>query len=383
MSTFYKALIRPAAFLLDAESAHEMGLKALARWLGSRGARRSAAKRYCVSAFGGLERFGLHFDNPLGLAAGFDKNGAYVEELAALGFGFIEVGTVTLKPQAGNEKPRLFRLPKDKALINRLGFNNEGAAAVARRLKNIERTCVVGINIGRNKDVPNEEAVDNYLQLFEIVYRVADYVTVNVSSPNTPDLRALQSARQLEALLSAIQGRNRMLSRVPVQTNPTSLTQLVDVSGTPSGKPKPLLVKIAPDLSEREIEDIVDICTANHVDGIVATNTTTSREALQTTGAHRLGDGGLSGRPLNKRSNAVIRKIYRYSSGKMPIVGAGGIFSAQDAFDKIAAGASLLPAYTGFVYSGPSFARDVNLGLSKLVGETGSDGLNALVGRDA
>lgn len=383
MSTLYKTLIRPAAFLLDAESAHEMGLKALGRWLGSKSARRSAAKRYCVSDLGVLERFGLQFDNPLGLAAGFDKNGAYVEELAALGFGFLEVGTVTLKPQNGNPKPRLFRLPKDKALINRLGFNNNGAAAVARRLKDIDRTCIIGVNIGKNKDVPNEEAVDNYLQAFELVYRVADYVTINVSSPNTPNLRELQTARQLEGLLSALQGRNRMLARVPVQTNPTSLTDLVDTAGTPSGKPKPLLVKIAPDLNDSELQDVVDICIANHVDGIIATNTTTSRDGLETKGAHRIGDGGLSGRPLRKRSNRVIRKIFRYSEGKMPIVGAGGIMTAQDAFDKIAAGACLLQAYTGFIYSGPSFARDINTGLSKLIGETGADGLNALVGRDA
>ena len=383
MSTFYKTVIRPAAFMFDAESAHEMGLKALGRWLGSKAARKSAARRYCVSSLGPIERFGLQFDNPLGLAAGFDKNGQYVEHLAALGFGFVEVGTVTLKPQKGNEKPRLFRLPKDKALINRLGFNNDGAAAIARRLKGIERTCIVGVNIGKNKDVPNEEAIDNYLQLFEVVYRVADYITVNVSSPNTPGLRELQTARQLEGLLSAIQGRNRMLCRVAVHTNPTSLTDLVDGSTTPSGRPKPLLVKIAPDLNEREIEDIVDICTANNVDGIIATNTTIARDHLQTNGAHRLGDGGLSGRPLAKRSNQVIRKIFRYSEGHMPIIGAGGILTARDAFDKIAAGACLLQAYTGFIYNGPSFARDINRGLEKLIGDTGAAGLNALVGRDA
>jgi dihydroorotate dehydrogenase len=363
MSAFYEKMIRRTLFGLDAETAHEFGIESLRVGLGTELAQRAAAKHYSFSSFGRLERFGLVFANPLGMAAGFDKNGVVVNQLAALGFGFVEVGTVTFRPQKGNDKPRLFRLPQDQALINRLGFNNDGAEVVAERLKKLERRCVVGVNIGKNKDVPNEEAVENYLATFDSVHPVADYIAVNISSPNTPGLRDLQRGESLEELIGALVRRNSELA-----------------SSGSSGKPKPLLVKIAPDLSEGEIETIVDVCISLGLAGIIATNTTISRDGLRSQGADQLGSGGLSGRPLAHRSSEVIRKIYRHSGGRLPIIGVGGIFTAQDAFDKIAAGASLLQAYTGFVYSGPSFARDINRGLAEILKDRGFDSLDDAVG---
>lgn len=337
-------------FQLDAERAHEIGVKALKSGL--------AAPFYCDDdfGFGEIERFELKFANPLGLAAGFDKNCVVVNQLASLGFGFVEIGTVTLQPQKGNPKPRIFRLPDDKALINRLGFNNDGAEIIAERLSKLKRRCVVGVNIGKNKDVPNEEAVENYLACFEIIHPVADYVAVNISSPNTPNLRELQQSENLDVLLSALQKRNAELGR------------------------KPLLVKIAPDLTNAEIEGLVDVCMSQNIDGVIATNTTTSRDGLKTQGVVRIGDGGLSGRPLARRSNEVISTIYRYSKGKLPIIGVGGIFTAEDAFAKIAAGASLLQAYTGFVYAGPTFARKINSGLEEIVKQLGLKNIDEAVG---
>jgi dihydroorotate dehydrogenase len=353
MSILWQKLIRPLVFQLDAERAHDIGIKALRLGLGRIEARRAGVEEALV------ERFGLHFANPVGVAAGFDKNGTVVEQLAALGFGFVEVGTVTYHPQAGNPKPRLFRLPEDKALINRLGFNNDGAVAVAERLKKIDRRCIVGINIGRNKAVRNEEATENYLKCFEIIHGVADYVAVNVSSPNTPNLRELQRADDLEGLVSTLQTRNMELGA------------------------KPLLVKIAPDLSEGEIEAIADIAVRNGLSGVIATNTTVSREGLTTGYIDQIGDGGLSGKPLGIRSNSVISTIFRRSKGRLPIIGVGGVFTADDAFEKFAAGASLIQAYTGFIYTGPSFAKDINLGLAAILKTRGISTLEDAIGISA
>jgi dihydroorotate dehydrogenase len=338
-------------FGLDAERAHEIGIKALEMGLAS-----PFYSDAAIDGFGEIERFGLKFANPLGLAAGFDKNGVVVDQLTSLGFGFVEVGTVTYEPQPGNPKPRMFRLAEDHGLINRLGFNNDGAVAVADRLKRINRKCIVGVNIGKNKDVPNEEATENYLKSFDLVQPVADYVAVNISSPNTPNLRELQKADNLEELLVALTARNKELGR------------------------RPLLVKIAPDLSEVEIEAIVDICLRHEIDGIIATNTTISRNELRLNIDEA---GGLSGKPLEQRSNEVISKIYRYSKGQLPIIGVGGIFTAEDAFAKIAAGACLIQAYTGFVYGGPSFARDVTSGLAAILKERGFENLDDAVGSKA
>jgi dihydroorotate dehydrogenase len=364
MANLYEQLIRPALFRISPERAHELGIETLRVALGSRAARKLFAGRFATESFGELERFGIKFVNPLGVAAGFDKNGIVVNQTAALGFGFTEVGTVTYHPQKGNEKPRLFRLPDDGALVNRLGFNNQGTERVVARLKRIEPDCVLGVNIGKNKDVPNEEAIENYLRSFDLAHEVADYIAVNVSSPNTPNLRELQKAESLEELLGALQERNRALSTA-------------GGSALSSPNPKPLLVKIAPDLSEAEIEAIADIAKRLKLAGIIATNTTVSRAGLKTVIDE---SGGLSGRPLRKISNEVISKIYRHSGGKLPIVGVGGVFTAADAFEKIAAGASLVQAYTGFIYQGISFARDVNRGLLEILKERGFAHLDEAVG---
>jgi dihydroorotate dehydrogenase len=335
---------------MDAERAHETGMWALRNGF--------ARPFYCDDVFPVLETevFGLRFKNPLGIAAGFDKNGTAVEQLASLGFGFVEVGTVTLRPQPGNERPRMFRLPQDEALINRLGFNNDGADAVADRLSKIKRTCVVGVNIGKNRDVAMAHAVENYVHTFDIVRPVADYIAVNISSPNTPDLRELQKGESLDELLSALTERNA------------------------AGSKRPLLVKIAPDLNDPEIDAVLEKCLQYGIDGIIATNTTISREGLRTNDVGSIGVGGLSGRPLAARSTEVIRRIFEVSEGKIPIVGVGGIFDGSDAFAKIAAGATLVQAYTGFVYRGPAFPTNVCRELSKLVGEKGLSNIRDAVG---
>ncbi|MGB5015067.1 MAG: quinone-dependent dihydroorotate dehydrogenase [Pyrinomonadaceae bacterium] len=351
MSFLWEKLIRPALFRLDAERAHELGIKAMELGLAS-----IFASSGDEPASGEVERFGLKFANPLGIAAGFDKNGVVVDQLASLGFGFVEVGTVTYDPQPGNPKPRMFRLPEDKALINRLGFNNDGAKVVTERLRDIKRKCVVGVNIGKNKGVPNQDATENYLKSFDIVHPVADYIAVNISSPNTPNLRELQKAESLDELLGELQKNNRELGA------------------------KPLLVKIAPDLSEAEIESIVGIAMRYELAGIIATNTTISREGVKTKNIDAIGAGGLSGMPLTNRSTAVIASIYRYSKGKLPIVGVGGIFTADDAFEKIAAGASLIQAYTGFVYGGPAFAVEINRALAAILKKRGFASFDEAVG---
>ena len=355
MHLLWEKLVRPAMFRLDPERAHELGMTALRMGLAGKFGLSSASAERAFDSYGEIRRFGLTFKNPIGLAAGFDKNCTAVGEIARLGFASVEVGTVTLRPQPGNPKPRLFRLPEEKALINRLGFNNDGAEVVAERLKKIDiKGCVVGVNIGRNKDVPNEHAIENYVRTFDLLSPFADYVVVNVSSPNTPDLRSLQQSENMEKLLASLQEHN--ISK------------------------KPVLVKIAPDLTTPEIESIVDVCLRSGIAGVVATNTTISRPGIPVDVAEIIGAGGLSGKPLEKLSTEVISTIYRYSKGKLPIVGVGGVFTPDDAFDKIAAGASLIQAYTGFIYQGPSFAHEINNGLAKLLIEKGFGSLDEAVG---
>lgn len=359
--SFYESVLKPVLFTLPPEIAHDLGMRMLRAGLGLGPVRSIVAKRTSADGVGPVERFGLTFANPLGIAAGFDKNGKAVGPLAALGFGFVEVGTVTLEPQPGNPKPRLFRLAKDEALINRLGFNNEGARAVARRLERHRPVCVLGVNIGRNKDVSNEAAVSNYLETFKLVHPVADYIAVNVSSPNTPGLRDLQGAEALNSLLEALQECNEGFKET-----------------------RPILLKIAPDLTDDGIGAAVDAAISKKVSGIIATNTTTGREGLQTPEDEiaKIGAGGLSGRPIRRRSCDVIRQVRRFSNGKLDIIGVGGIFTAEDAFEKITAGASLVQAYTGFVYRGPGFARDVNEGLTGILKDRGFHTLDDAVGRE-
>src|SRR5437763_13813946 len=288
---FYRSILRPLLFHLPPESAHELALDALSFSLGTKWARSIASRRFTRAPFGELQRFGLSFANPIGLAAGFDKNGTAAEFLSALGFGFIEVGSVTNLPQPGNPRPRLFRLPQDKALINRAGFNNDGAAALAKHLESHRPRCVLGINIGKSRAVALDDAAQDYLASFDIVHRLADYIVVNVSSPNTPNLRELQRPEALNDLLSALQARNQELAEKH-----------------PSNQPVPLLVKIAPDLNEEELESIVETAERANVAGIIATNTTTRRAGLLTPieKVAACGEGGLSGAPLNQRSTEIV-----------------------------------------------------------------------------
>jgi len=284
-----------------------------------------------------LERhlFGLTFKNPVGLAAGFDKNAVLFDQLSAFGFGFVEIGTVTPKPQPGNPKRRLFRLKKDKALINRMGFNNEGVAVIAGRLKKKKTDIIIGGNIGKNKTTPNEKAVDDYLICFDKLFDVVDYFVVNVSSPNTPNLRALQDKKPLTKIMQALQ----------------------DVNNT-KDNPKPILLKIAPDLTDNQLLDIIDIVKITKIAGVIATNTTLSREGLQSD--NKKETGGLSGQPLRNRATEVIRFLSEKSDKAFPIIGVGGIHSVDDANEKLAAGADLVQLYTGFVYEGPSLVKKIN-----------------------
>ncbi|HZH31959.1 MAG TPA: quinone-dependent dihydroorotate dehydrogenase [Pyrinomonadaceae bacterium] len=370
----YRSLVRPALFRLAPETAHEFALHALAVALKPESARRLIAGRLRRAPFGELERFGLKFGNPVGLAAGFDKNGAAVHELAALGFGFLEVGTVTHLAQPGNPQPRLFRLPLDRALINRQGFNNDGATALAARLERVGRppSCVLGINIGKSRIVELADATADYLASFEIVRPHADYITVNVSSPNTPNLRELQRADALAELLGALQQRNVELSRAE--------------GGDTETRRVPLLAKVAPDLTESDLEMIIDVARRTGIDGIIATNTTIAREHLSHTPAgvvSRIGAGGLSGAPLGARSTEVIRALYRLSRGTIRIIGVGGIFNAADAWEKICAGASLVQLYTGFIYEGVTAPHDINEGLAKILRREGFRTLDEAVGCQA
>ncbi|HWS98949.1 MAG TPA: quinone-dependent dihydroorotate dehydrogenase [Pyrinomonadaceae bacterium] len=365
---FYRNVLRPLLFRLPPERAHEVALEALSFGLGTRWARRAAKRRFVRTPFGELRRFGLSFSNPVGLAAGFDKNGTAAEYLAALGFGFIEVGTVTHRAQEGNPRPRLFRLPRDRALINRLGFNNGGTAKVAEHLASHRPDCVLGINIGKSRVVALEDATEDYLASFELVHRLADYVVVNVSSPNTPNLRELQKPEALAALLGALQKRNQELAHEH-----------------PRREAVPLLVKIAPDLNDKDLETIVEVAGSAGLAGIIATNTTTSRAGL-TTPPERVaacGEGGLSGAPLRSRSTEVIAALYRLTRGRMTIIGVGGVFTARDAWEKITAGASLVQLYTGFIYQGAGVARDINEGLAEILSKSGFRTLDEAVGSRA
>lgn len=373
----YRSLLRPLLFCLPAELAHEIAINSLSIMLRSGLARKFVASRLCSSPFGPLKRFGLDFSNPVGLAAGFDKNGVALAPLAALGFGHIEAGTVTWQPQPGNPRPRLFRLPLDRALINRAGFNNDGAEAFARRVQKHRPDCVLGVSIGKSKAAPIEDAVADYLKSFEAVYPVADYIAVNVSSPNTTGLRDLQGAERLDDLLTALQERNKELATAGERT--------ASQTNRPPTHTMPLLVKLAPDLDLKELEQIVDVVRRNNTDGIIATNTTVGREGLCTprSEVEYFGQGGLSGAPLRRRSTEVIATLYRLTDGSMPLIGVGGIFTAEDAWEKICAGASLVQIYTGFIYQGPRVAKEINEGLAVIMKREGFASLDEAIGSQA
>lgn len=354
-------LIRPALFSQDPERIHEFMVRRL-ETVGRSPKLLQLLSNHYRFTHDSLQTdvWGLRFPNPVGIAAGFDKDARMVQALPALGFGFVEVGTVTSEGQLGNPKPRMFRLPEDRALINRLGFNNGGAEATRERLAKRPRPDVpLGINIGKARRVPNEEAVGDYLFTFEKLHPYGDYFVVNVSSPNTPGLRDLQSKGHLGGLLSTLKEKNEELAKAHGE------------------RPRPLLVKVAPDLSEKELDEVLATLSEVRIDGVIATNTTVSRDGLKQ--PTRL-EGGLSGAPLRERSTHFVRRIFRATDGALPIIGVGGVFTAEDAFEKIQAGASLVQLYTGFIYGGPATAMEINQGLVDLLETEGFGSVTDAVG---
>lgn len=365
----YSALARPVLFALDPERAHDLTMAAL---------RSPMAPPILAMASPGTNPqlqqslFGLAFSNPVGLAAGLDKHGTAVRSWAALGFGFAEIGTVTPRPQPGNPKPRLFRLRGDRAIINRFGFNSVGAAQVATNLSRSGCTrasvnpgerpgrCLVGINLGKNKDTPNERAVDDYVMGLDVLHRFADYFVVNVSSPNTAGLRALQDRKALRPLVEQVVGRLRQVATRAI----------------------PVLVKVSPDLEDDELVESVEAALAGGASGVIATNTTTGRSGLVTGGPIAQETGGLSGAPLRDRANRACRTLYRHLGGRVPIVGVGGIFTASDAYERIRSGAALVQLYTGLVYQGPAIVSGIRNGLAERLRRDGLTSVSEAVGID-
>lgn len=336
----YKTIIRPILFLFDPEKVHYFTFSLIRNLSKIPGVKSLFRSLYMIeNPILERELFGLKFKNPVGLAAGFDKDAKLFNELSNFGFGFIEIGTLTPRPQPGNPKKRLFRLKSDSAIINRMGFNNGGVEEAVIRLKK-NKGVLIGGNIGKNKITPNEIAIKDYEICFEALFNYVDYFVVNVSSPNTPNLRALQDKEPLTNLLKAL--------------------QVLNFGKT---KSKPILLKIAPDLTDEQLMDIIDIVKTTKIDGVIATNTTISREGL--TCANKSETGGLSGKPLTKRSTEVIRFLAKKSNKSFPIIGVGGIYSANDALDKLDAGADLVQLYTGFVYEGPKLIKDINKAIIK------------------
>ena len=356
-------ILRNFLFLFGPEKVHYFSMNALKIACKIPLLRQLISKNFTPVAQKPTSVFNIQFGNKVGLGAGFDKNAAYLTELQALGFGFVEIGTVTPVPQAGNEQPRLFRLPKDKALINRMGFNNEGVYAVAARLQQWRRQpgnainvvnfnplnpnplnpkLIIGGNIGKNKITPNEDAWKDYEICFNALHPYVDYFVVNVSSPNTPGLRELQEKDALRKILTHLQALNKQLQN-----------------------PKPILLKIAPDLTDEQLNDVADLALEIKLDGLVATNTTISREALKSPAemVTQIGNGGLSGLPVQLRSTIVVDYLYKKTKGTIPIIASGGIFTASDAKDKLNAGASLIQVWTGFVYEGPTIVKNICKGL--------------------
>ncbi|MGE0826730.1 MAG: quinone-dependent dihydroorotate dehydrogenase [Candidatus Binatia bacterium] len=352
--------LRPFLFAVDSEHAHQLALNALRLLQNVPFALTAPTTPRLVQ-----DLWGLQFSNPIGLAAGYDKNAAAPLAWPALGFGFAELGTITAKAQPGNPKPRIFRLPADEALINRLGFNNDGATTVAQRLAELlpptrQHPIPLGLNLGKSKITPLDEATDDYLASLDLLFPFADYLVVNVSSPNTPELRKLQEPERLGRLLETLQTRNAQLT----------------VSPRP---PKPLLVKIAPDLSDAAVVEVARVAQSVGVAGLIATNTTIARPPLRTSINE---EGGLSGKPLAARAINVLRVLYRAVEGKMPLIGVGGIFSAEDAYARIRAGASLVQIYTALIYRGPTAPRRIVHGLNTLLARDGVTNIRQVIGKD-
>ncbi len=341
----YKSLIRPVLFRFDPEKVHHFASVTL-KFIFSVPILRNLLSGYATVRDRRLEKelFGLKFDNPVGIAAGFDKNAEMYNELGELGFGFVEIGTVTPKGQPGNPKPRLFRLPEDKALINRMGFNNHGLKAAVEKLRKRKTRIIIGGNLGKNTATPNDKAVDDYVQLFKGLFDYVDYFTVNVSCPNISDLRELQDQDALLEILSRLQDINQK-----------------------KDKPKPIFLKLSPDLNFKQLDEVIEIIEKTKINGVVAVNTTISRDNLSTPREkiNSIGKGGLSGRPIKDRSTEIIRYLAEKSGKSFPIIGVGGIFTPEDAIEKLEAGADLIQVFTGFIYEGPFLARKINKALLK------------------
>lgn len=357
-------LIRNLLFRMDPEQAHEWTVRSLQTAQQLPGLLWSLERKKAVrDPRLTVQCNQLTFPNPVGLAAGFDKHAGIYPAMAALGFGFVEVGTLTPKPQPGNPRPRLYRLPEDEAVINRMGFNNRGIIQASESFATLPRPGIpIGINLGKNRKTPQEEAAGDYRTGFRALYRHGDYFVINISSPNTQGLRDLQQGDSLRKLLSDLIGERQELREE-------------------TGEIRPLFVKLAPDLGQEEMAEAVQIGVELGIDGFIAVNTTLDRKGLKS--PHRKETGGLSGRPLNRRATHWIRQIYRVSEGKIPIIGVGGIFDGKDAYEKIRAGACLVQVYTGMIYRGPSIARSINLELLKLLEQDGLSSVTEAIGLDA
>ena len=363
MNNSWQKWVRPLLFRTDPERIHHVAMTSLHQSF-RLPLVRNKAKKHLFLTDPRLKTtcFGLSFPAPVGLAAGFDKEGVWINTLSALGFGSIEIGTITGQAQPGNPKPRLFRLPKDQAVLNRMGFNNRGSLWAAQALEKLNIEPILGVNIGKSKIVPLEEAVDDYLLSFERLHRYANYIVINVSSPNTPGLRSLQNKEPLTKLLTSLQKANKVLRQNPV----------------------PILLKIAPDLSDPQLDDIAELAEETEIAGIIATNTTIQRD-LKTDPdvVKKLGNGGVSGAPLTLLSRQIVAKLYQKTGGKLPIIGVGGIMNADDAWEMLRAGASLLQIYSGFIYSGPTFIRDLHLGILEHMKERNVSQLSEIIGENA
>ena len=363
LDAVWRFLLRPILFRLPPERSHRLTMRLFSLLMKVPGCRRLTTAFFRVNdPCLRVRRFGIEFQNPVGLAAGFDKDAKWVDSLQVLGFGFIEVGTLTAKLQQGNPEPRVFRLPADEALLNRMGSPNQGAAAAAIRLEGQPIRGVLGINIGKTASVPNESAPADYLTSFECLYPFASYFVLNVSSPNTPGLRKLQAREYLEPILKALMDRNETIVRFQKEQR------------------KPILVKVSPDMDDAQRDDLVDLCIELRLDGIVVANTTTSREGLTTKSLQELGDGGISGGPLTERARALVAAVYRRTRGRLPIIGVGGIMTEEDAWQMIRAGASLVQVYSGLVYRGPGFVAAINRHLARRLAECGKASIEDVIG---
>lgn len=372
MIRLYQKLIRPILFQMQPEQAHEQAMHVL-KFASNSSILKSLVSDFCQPQKLSIELAGIHFPNPVGLAAGMDKNAVALPIWESLGFGFCEIGGITRHAQPGNPKPRMFRAPQTEALINRMGFNNDGLDSVARRLADWKSAdawpkAPVAINLGKSKITPLEEAPEEYGMLLQRLWTYGDLFVVNVSSPNTPDLRKLQQADALKTIIKALESvRTACVNEFPNQPS------------------RPIFLKVDPDMPREALNEILDACLDSSLNGIVATNTTLSRPAPEQTDTERPlvydEQGGLSGRPLKQRSTDLIRHIYEYTSGKLPIIGVGGIFNAQDAWEKICAGASLLQVYSGMVYQGPTLARSIVEGLSTQVARHSLKSIASAVGQ--